>query len=337
MTTKQIMDNPFRRNLMLLFCITALMPVLATAQDYPIKAITIVVPFTAGGPTDVLTRLVAQAMAKDLGQPVVVENLGGAGGSIAQAKVARAPADGYTLLVGNVGSLAVTGSLYDKLSYNAATDFTTIASMGDATQVLSVRAELPVSNLNEFADYVKANQAKMNYGTGGVGSGAHLGGLLLNATLGANVQPVHYRGGIQATQDVMAGNIDYMIESSSTAVSSISTGKIKGLSVLRKDRISALPDVGASGESKYPGMLYEIWNMMVAPRNISPAIAARLNSSVNKVLADPAMLKQFEARGLSVPTPAHRSLVGSSELLKSEIIRWRELIERAGAKADSKR
>ena len=131
------------------------MPVRATAQDCPIKAITIVVPFTAGGPTDVLTRLVAQAMAKDLGQPVVVENLGGAGGSIAQAKVARAPADGYTLLVGNVGALAVTGSLYDKLGYNAATDFTTIASMDDATQVLSVRAELPVNNLNEFADYVK--------------------------------------------------------------------------------------------------------------------------------------------------------------------------------------
>lgn len=336
MTTTRQDRLPSRRQLLALLGAAMLAPLPALAQDYPARPITIVVPATAGGPTDVLTRLIAQGMARDLGQAVVVENVSGASGSIGQARVARAAPDGYTLLVGNVGLLAVTGAFYDKLPYDAGRDFLPIASLGDAAQVLSVRASLPVANLDEFAAYVRNHQAGMNYGTAGMGSGAHLGALLLNEAIGANVQPVHYRGGIQATQDVMAGNLDYMIESSSTAVASIASGKVKGLAVLRPQRVDVLPGVQATGESKFPQLHYDIWNMLVAPRGIDAAVANRLNASINKVLADPEVHRQFAQMGLSVPSERHRSLAGSGELLTSEIARWKSLVDRSGAKLAAK-
>ena len=314
-------------------CAAALLPVFAMAQDYPAKPITLVVPATAGGPTDLLARAIGQALSKDLGQPVVVDNVGGAGGTIALAKVARAPADGYTLVMANVGMLAVAPVLYDKLPYNPASDIVPIASVADATQVLSVRADLPVKGLDDFGDYVKANQAKMNYGTAGVGTGSHLGGILLNAALGTNVQPVHYKGGMQATQDVMAGTLDFMVEGSTTAVSSIASGKIKGLAVLRPERISALSSVPATSESRYPNLRFEIWNMLAAPRGLPPAVATRLNTSVNRVLADAGMQKDFEQRGLTVPSAAQRSLAGSAELLATELSHWSRLMKASGEKA----
>nr|WP_145549749.1 tripartite tricarboxylate transporter substrate binding protein [Variovorax boronicumulans] len=323
------------RRLMLAGCAAVLLPALAVARDFPSKPITLVVPATAGGPTDLLARTIGQAMAKDLGQPVVVENVGGAGGTIALAKVARAPADGHTLVLANVGMLAVAPVLYDKLPYHPTSDFTPIASVADATQVLSVRAGLPVQGLNDFADYVKANQAKMNYGTAGVGTGSHLGGILLNAALGTHVQPVHYKGGMQATQDVMAGTLDFMVEGSTTAVASIASGKIKGLAVLRQDRIAALPAVPPTSESNYPDLRFEIWNMVAGPRGLPPAVAQRLNTSLNHVLADPAMQKDFEQRGLSLPPAAQRTQAGSAELLSSELNRWSRLMKASGEKTAS--
>lgn len=304
------------------------------AQDYPARPLAMLVPFTAGGATDVLARAVAEALSKELKQPIVVENVPGAGGSVGQARAARAAPDGYTLLLGNVGTLAANASLYRNLPYDVLKDFTAIASVGDAPQVLSVRADLPAKSLDEFAAYAKTHAATMNFGTAGVGSGSFLGGVLLNAALGVKVPPVHYRGAAQATADVMAGHIDYTIESSSTAVSSISSKKVKGLVIMGDKRVGVLPDVPAASETAYPALKYDIWNMVLVPKGVKPEVATRLNAALTKVLTDPAMQERYAQMGLAVPSEAHRSQAGSAKLLADEVARWRKLLADAGVKPE---
>lgn len=309
---------------------TALAAGAAQADTYPSRPLTLLVPFTAGGATDVLARALAEGLARQLKQSVVVENVPGAGGSVGQSRAARSAADGYTLLLGNVGTLAANASLYKNLSYNVLTDFVPLASVGDAPQVLSVRAGLPARTFDEFVAYAKANQGTMNFGTAGVGSGSFLGGILLNAAIGVNILPIHYRGAAQATADVMAGHIDYTVESSSTAVSSISSGKIKGLVVLRGERVKVLPGVQAASETSYPDLHYDIWNMVLVPKGVPAAVAEQLNASLNQVLHSPEIQARYAEMGVAVPTAEHRSLKGSAELLQSEVARWKALLHAAG-------
>lgn len=317
-----------------LFLSGALAASAVSAQSYPSRPLTMLVPFTAGGATDVLARAVAEALSKDLKQAIVVENVPGAGGSVGQARAARSAADGYTLLLGNVGTLAANASLYRNLSYDVLKDFTAVASVGDAPQVLSIRADFPAKNLDEFAAYAKQNAEKMNFGTAGVGSGSFLGGVLLNAALGTKVPPVHYRGAAQATADVMAGHIDYTIESSSTAVSSISSKKIKGLVIMGDQRVSVLPDVPAAAETAYPKLKYTIWNMLLVPKGVPADVVGKLNASVNRVLADPAMQERYAQMGLTVPTADHRSSAGAGKLLADEVANWRKLLQDAGVQPE---
>jgi len=302
----------------------------AQAADFPARPLTMLVPFTAGGATDVLARTVAEALSKDLGHPIVVENVPGAGGSVGQARAARAAPDGYTMLLGNVGTLAANASLYRNLPYDILSDFTALASVGDAPQVLSVRADFPADSLDALAGYARQHAADMNFGTAGVGSGSFLGGIILNAALGVDVPAVHYRGAAQATSDVMAGHIDYTVESSSTAVSSIASGKVKGLVVMRGERVPVLPDVPSAAETGYPGLHYDIWNMVLVPKGVPPEVARKLNEALNRALATPDIQQRYAKMGLAVPVPAHRSLQGSAELLRSEVARWRELLQKAG-------
>jgi len=300
------------------------------AQEYPSRAMTMLVPFTAGGATDVLARAVAEGLSKELKQPVVVENVPGAGGSVGQSRAARSAPDGYTMLLGNVGTLAANASLYRNLTYNVLTDFAAVASVGDAPQVLSIRSDFPADTLDEFAAYAKANAKQMNFGTAGVGSGSFLGGVLLNAALGTSVPAVHYRGAAQATADVMAGHIDYTIESSSTAVSSISSKKIKGLVVLSDKRVDVLPNVPATTETAFPTLRYEIWNMVLVPKGVPAEQVAKLNAALQRVLADPAMQARYSQMGLAVPSADHRTASGASKLLSDEVARWRKLLSEAG-------
>ncbi|MFC4276231.1 Bug family tripartite tricarboxylate transporter substrate binding protein [Achromobacter aloeverae] len=306
----------------------------AHAGTYPERPISLVVPYTAGGATDVLARAVADNLAKELKQPIVVENYPGAGGTIGQSRVARGAADGYTLLFGNVGTLAANASVYKNLPYDVLKDFTPLASVGDAPQVLSVRANFPATNFEEFVAYAKANSDKMNFGDAGVGSGAFLGGMLLNATLGINVMPVHYRGAAQATSDVMAGQIDYTVESSSTAVGSISTGKVRGLVVLSKERVSVLPDVPAAGETSYKALNYAIWNMMLVKKGVPDDVVVKLNAAINKTLARPELQERYKQMGVTVPGAHQRSLAGSQQFLADEVSRWHTLLGEAGVKPE---
>ena len=308
--------------------------VAAKASSYPERPITLVVPFTAGGATDVLARAIGVSLAKELNQPVVIENLPGAGGSIGQSKVSRAAADGYTILLGNVGTLAANPSVYKNLPYDILKDFTAIASVGDTPQVLSVRANFPASNLDQFATYAKANGASMNSGDAGIGSGAFLGGVVLNAALGINVTPVHYRGAAQANSDVMAGLIDYTVESSSTAVRSIASGKVKGLVVLSPERADVLPDVPSTKETAYQDLNYSIWNMVMV-RNGSPdEVTKTLNAAINKTLTDPDLLQRYKKMGVVVPSEEHRSTDGARKLLVNEVAKWHKLLSDAGVTSE---
>ena len=298
---------------------------------YPDRPLTLIVPFAAGGPTDVMARVVAESLTKVMGQPVIVENTPGAGGTVGGTRASRAPGDGYTMLIGNGGTLAVNATLYKNLSYDVLKDFIAIASIGDAPQVISARKDFPATGLDEFAVYLKQNAARLNFGAAGVGSGTWLGGQLINVALGVKVNGVNYRGAGQAVNDVMAGHIDYMVESTTTAVRYVKSGMVKAVVVLRPKRIAALPDVPSAGESGYPGLLYDIWNMILVPKGTPPEVVTKLSQSLQLALQAPELRARFVAAGIEDPTPAQKTPEGARDLLVSEVARWRPLIIELGA------
>lgn len=304
------------------------------AAGFPEKPITLIVPFAAGGPTDVLARVVGESLGKVLGQTVIVENTPGAGGTVGNTRASRAPGDGYTLLIGNGGTLAVSATLYKNLNYDVLTDFIPVASIGDAPQIVSARKDFPATGLDEFAAYLKLNAAKLNFGAAGVGSGTWLGGQLINVKLGVKVNGVNYRGAGQAVNDVMAGHIDYMVESTTTAVRYVQSGMVKGVVVLRPKRIKALPDVPAAGESGYPDLLYDIWNMILVPKGTPAPVVAQLGDALRKAIQSPDVRTKFEAAGIEMPSAEQQTAAGAANLLKSEVARWRPLIIELGAEPE---
>lgn len=298
---------------------------------YPDRALTLIVPFAAGGPTDVLARVVAESLSKVLVQAVIVENTPGAGGTVGGTRASRAPGDGYTMLIGNGGTLAVNATLYKNLSYDVLKDFIPIASIGDAPQIVSARKDFPANDLDEFAAYLKQNAPRLNFGAAGVGSGTWLGGQLINVKLAVKVNGVNYRGAGQAVNDVMAGHIDYMVESTTTAVRYVKAGMVKGVVVLRPKRIAALPDVPAAGESGFPDLLYDIWNMILVPKGTPPEVVKKLNQSLVLALQAPELRTRFEAAGIEDPAPQQKTPEGARALLESEVARWRPVIIDLGA------
>ena len=301
---------------------------------FPEKPVTLIVPFAAGGPTDVLARVVGESLGKVLGQPVIVENTPGAGGTVGNTRASRAPGDGYTLLIGNGGTLAVSATLYKNLNYDVLTDFIPVASIGDAPQIVSARKDFPATGLDEFAAYLKQNAAKLNFGAAGVGSGTWLGGQLINVKLGVKVNGVNYRGAGQAVNDVMAGHLDYMVESTTTAVRYVKSGMVKGVVVLRPKRIKALPEVPSAGESGYPDLLYDIWNMLLVPKGTPAAVVAQLNEAIRRAIQSPEVQAKFDAAGIELPSEIQQTQAGAAELLKSEVARWRPVIIELGATPD---
>ncbi|MEI8399658.1 MAG: tripartite tricarboxylate transporter substrate-binding protein [Alcaligenaceae bacterium] len=298
---------------------------------YPDRSLTLIVPFAAGGATDVLARVVADSLSKVLGQSVIVENTPGAGGTVGGTRASRAPGDGYTMLIGNVGTLAVNATLYKNLSYDVLTDFIPLASIGDTPQIVSARKDFPASGLDEFAAYLKQNAPRMNFGTAGVGSGTWLGGQLINVKLGVKVNGVNYRGAGQAVNDVMAGHIDYMVESTTTAVKYVNSGMVRGVVVLRPKRIAALPNVPAAGESGFPDLHFDVWNMILVPKGTPPDVVKKLNQSLVLALQTPELRARFEASGIEDPAPDQKTPEGARAMLVSEVARWKPLIIDLGA------
>src|SRR5499433_2898871 len=236
------------------------------AQTYPGRPLTMIIPFAAGGPTDVLGRVMAQRMGDILGQQVVVENVGGAGGMTGSKRVADAAPDGYTFVLGTVGTHAQSQTMYKKPLYNTLTDFTPVALIAEVPIVLITRKDLPVNDLKEFIAYAKANQSTMQFGSAGAGSATHLGCVLLNYLIGVDITHVPYRGTGPAMQDLQGGRIDYLCEIITTAKPQIDGGSVKGVAIFDKQRSPALPNLPTAAEQGTQNLLAYTWNALFLPK-----------------------------------------------------------------------
>jgi tripartite-type tricarboxylate transporter receptor subunit TctC len=262
-----------------LAAVTFALTVLAQADDYPSRSMTMVIPFAAGGPTDVLGRMVAGRMSEILHQNVIVENINGAGGQTGSLRVANSAADGYEFVLATVGTHAQGQTLYQHPLYNAVTDFTPVILIANVPLVLVARKDLPVANFKEFVAYTKENQAKMQFGSAGTGSATHLGCLLMNYLLKVNVTHVPYRGSGPAMQDLQGGRIDYLCDVMTTAKPPIDSGAVKGLAVLNAKRSPALPDVPTAVEQGMPDLIAYTWNAIFLPKNAPAPIVKKLHDA----------------------------------------------------------
>src|SRR5215475_12844635 len=268
------------------------------AQDWPTHPITLVIPFAAGGGIDASGRIQALHMGELLGQTIIVENVGAAAGMVGSQRVAKSPPDGYTFLMGNTGTHAYNQSLYKKPLYNSAEDFQPVGLMTESPRILLARKDLPVNNLQEFVAYVKANQAKMQFGSAGVGSGTHLPCVLLNLALGVNVQHIPYRGAGPVMQDLIGGRIDYMCDTIQTGAQQAKQGTVKGLAVMAEKRVPIIPDLATTGEQGLPGVEASVWNAFFLPKGTPAPIVGKLNKAMSDVLDNPSLRRRLEELGL---------------------------------------
>jgi len=301
----------------------------AVAQDFPARPMTMIIPFAAGGPTDLLGRIVAQRMAEILGQTVVVENVGGAGGMTGSKRVADAKPDGYTFEIGTVGTHAQNQSLYEHALYNSVTDFTPVALIAEVPIVLFTRKDLPVSNLKGFVDYAKANQAKMQFGSGGAGSASHLGCVVLNTAMGTNITHVPYKGGGLAMQDVMAGRIDFECEIISTVKAHIDSGSVKALAILSDRRSPVEPNLPTALEQGLDVQAYT-WNAVFLPKGAPAAIVNKLNSAVVQTMKTPAVRERLQGYGAQIVSDDRAKPEYLGDFVKSEITKWAAPIKASG-------
>src|SRR4030081_3001577 len=256
-----------------------------------------IIPFAAGGPTDVLGRVIAQRMSEIMGQQVVVENVGGAGGMTGSKRVDEAAPDCYTFVLGTVGPHAKGQSLYKKLLYNAATDFPAVALIAEVPIVLITRKDLPVNNLQEFVAYAKANQAKMQYGSAAARSATHLGCVLLNYLIGGDITHVPYRGTGPAMQDLQGGRIDYLCEIVSTAKPQIDGATVKAMELMSKTRSNAVPNVATGAKQGLPSLEAYTWNAVFLPKGAAPELVKKLNDAAAQAMKTPAVRERLETPG----------------------------------------
>jgi tripartite-type tricarboxylate transporter receptor subunit TctC len=309
-------------------------PGFAAAQDYPSRPLTMVIPFAAGGPTDVLGRVLAQRMSEILGQQVVVENVGGAGGQTGSKRVEQSKPDGYTFVLGTVGTHAQSQTLSKKPLYDAVKDFTPVALVAEVPIALIARKDFPANNLKEFVDYSKKNQTKMTYGSAGAGSATHLGCVIANMVMGTDITHVPYKGTGPAMQDLQGGRIDFMCEIISTAKPQIDGGTVKAIAIMTKDRSAALPNLPTAEEQGTKGMEAYTWNALFLPKDTPLPIVDKLADAVNKALDTPAVKERLAGLGAVVVTPDRRSPKYLETFVKDEIAKWREPILRSGAQTN---
>ena len=304
------------------------------AQDWPVRPVTMVVPFAAGGPIDTLGRLLAQHLSGVLGQQVVIENVSGAGGMTGSLRVAQAAPDGHQFVLGSVGTHAHNQSLYKKPLYDAKTDFAPVALIAEVPLVLITRNDLPPDDLKSFIAYAKANQAKMHYGSAGPGTSTHVGCVMFNLAVGVDVTHVPYRGGGPAMLDLTAGRIDYICNIASTAVSAIEGKTVKALALLATARSPALPDLATADEQGLPGFEAYSWNAAFLPRGTPQTIVAKLNAALVAVMDVPAFRDRLKDLGLIVVAPERRTPDYLQKFVASEIDKWAGPIRASGASAD---
>jgi tripartite-type tricarboxylate transporter receptor subunit TctC len=306
----------------------------AAAQDWPNRTITLIVPFAPGGGIDASARLQALVIGEILGQTIVVENVGAAAGTIGSGRVAKATPDGYTFLVGNSGTHVYSQSLYKKKPYDSVEDFEPIAMVTDSPRLLVARKGLPVNNLQELVAYMKANQAKMQYSSAGVGSGTHLPCALLNHTLGVNITMVPYRGEGPALQDVIADRLDYMCTTIQSGAVQAKQGTVKGIAVMAPKRAAIVPDIATTGEQGVAGVEATVWNGFFFPKGTPKPIVEKMRGAIETMIARPDIRKKLEDLGLEILPPEQRTPAHFAKFLKEDIERWGKVIKAAGISMD---
>jgi tripartite-type tricarboxylate transporter receptor subunit TctC len=276
----------------------------ATAQVFPERQLTLIIPFPAGGPSDALGRAVAQAMAAHLKQSIVVENIGGASGTIGLTKMIKAPADGYTLGFGTIGTHVANVALFKKLPYDPVADFEPVGLAGMASTMLVAKMELPASNLPDFVTYARANREKLTYGSAGVGSISHSACVLLLSNLKLNITHVPYRGVAPAMNDLMGGHVDFMCDQTTTALPQVLGGTIKAIAVLGDQPLPQAPKVSTAAAAGYPDVNLRSWNAIFLRKGTPAPIRQRLNEALRAALADPDVTRQMTAVGVELPQGA---------------------------------
>lgn len=305
----------------------------ALAQQYPSRPITMIIPFAAGGPTDTVGRLIAEAMSRDLGQPVVVENVGGAGGTLGAQRAATARPDGNTVLLHHIG-MSTIPTLYRRLAYDPVNGFETLGLVTEVPMTLVARRDFPANNLAELVARVRREGEGLNYANAGIGAASHLCGLLFMSAVQTRMTTVPYRGTGPAMNDLVAGTVDLMCDQTTNTTEQIRGGSIRAYAVTTPQRVPALPELPTATEAGLPGFEVSIWHGLYAPRGTPAAISDRLNRALVFALRDETIARRFADLG-TAPVPAERATRDEHRRFwQADVARWRPLIQAAGQYAD---
>jgi len=307
---------------------------IASGQTWPARPITMVVPFAAGASSDILARILAPHISELLGKPVIIENMGGAGGMTGAARVSKAAPDGYQVLVGSTGTLAINQTLYKHPPYNAATDFAPVALVADQPIVLIARNDMPANNLKEFIAYVQANQAKLSFASAGAGTTPHLGCLMLHTAIGVSITHIPYRGLGLAIQDMIAGQTNYQCAVLSPALPQIQGRLVKPIAMLTRARAAALPEIPTAHEQGLADFDVATWHGFFMPKGTPAAIVHRLNEATVATMNTPAVKERFRELGADLVAPERRTPEYLQTFVESEIVKWGAAIKAAGVSAD---
>jgi tripartite-type tricarboxylate transporter receptor subunit TctC len=306
----------------------------AYAQNFPSRPLTMVAPFTPGGTTDAIARILAEGLRLPLGQPVIVENVGGAGGVTGVSRVAKAAPDGYQFVLGSLGTHAQSQSFYKKPPYNAMSDFAPVMLVADESIILLARKDFPADNLRQFIAYAKANAAKLQFGSAGAGGSNHLACLLLNTVIGIDVTHIPYRSGAQAMQDLLAGRIDYQCPTGAVAVPQIAGNTVKALAILSKQRSPVLPSLASADEQGLTGFDIPTWYGIFLPKGTAKPIVQKLHDAAVAVIDKPNVQERLREIGAQVVGPERRSSEYLGRFVASEIEKWSGPIRASGVQAD---
>jgi tripartite-type tricarboxylate transporter receptor subunit TctC len=305
----------------------------ACAQGYPSRPITLVVPLSVGGSTDVIGRLMAQGMRAALGQAVIVENTTGAGGTVGVGRVARAAPDGYTIGIGQWGTNVATGAIYP-LSFDLLNDFEPVGLIATQPFLIVGKKTTPANDLKEFIAYLKVNQAKISQGNSGIGTPSHVGGLLFQKAIGATFTMVPYRGAGQSLQDLVGGNLDILLDTPALSLPQVRGGTIKAYAVAAKMRLATAPEIPTTDEAGLPGFYFSFWHAIWAPKGTPKDIVARLNGALVRTLADPAIRQKLIDLSQDIFPRAQQTPEALHAFHKAEIAKWWPIIKAAGIKAE---
>jgi len=308
-------------------------PISSHAETFPSRPITLIVPFAAGGPTDVLARILAEHMRTTLGQTVMIENVAGASGTLAGIRAARATPDGYTIIIGHWGTHVLNGAIYS-LQYDVLRDFDPVGLIGNGPQLIIGKPALPARNLKELIGWLKDNPNKATAGTAGPGTGSHVAGVFFQNLTGTSFSFVPYRGAGPALNDLMAGHIDLMFDQATNSLPQVRGGNVRAYAVTSRSRLASAPDIPTVDEAGLPGLYIAYWHGIWAPKNTPSEAVARLNAAVVAALADPAVQQRFLELGQETPAPDRQTPSALKNHQTAEIEKWWPIVKAANIKAE---